>query len=429
MESVIVASQESFASRRPQGYPQELHALAYVAIWFFASRLILTAVGLMALQRFPSYPPAQPWGIPALPQVFSIWIRWDSQWYLRIAAQGYTFHSGSMIPEVFYPLYPALISLFPRGAQSYAALGISWSAAIAALWFVHRLAESVVGRAVADRSIRYLVLFPTGFYLSAAYTESLFLLCSAAALWAAQQKRWGLAGWAAFAAALTRNIGILLVIPLIFSAWAGGKENRPGVGLRRVWKRLRHPTLWGWHKYGPVLLPIAGFFFWVLYLDVLTGKPTGFLVGEGAWGRHTGSLFLGIPWAINNLLHPVAFPNVWGGVAANWSIYTRGMHNAIDLSSTLLWIGLVVGLWRSRLPFAWTMWTTLGLLVPLAAPATPTLYPLASLPRYCLVLFPAFILLAQWAQRRPWIDTLIPPLFAGFQVLLFAMFVIHDWVA
>jgi hypothetical protein len=71
------------------------------------------------------------------------------------------------------------------------------------------------------------------------------------------------------------------------------------------------------------------------------------------------------------------------------------------LATFLLFAGLAVaGWWRGLLRPSHALYLTLGLLFPLFS-ATPH-NPLLSVPRFVLVLFPAFILLAR-AGRRPWL--------------------------
>ncbi|MCJ7621462.1 MAG: hypothetical protein MUP64_14720, partial [Anaerolineae bacterium] len=99
------------------------------------------------------------------------WQRFDTLWYLRIAAQGYAPHDGS---TVYFPLYPMLIRLLGTlfaGNYLLAALVISNLAFVGVLFCLYRLTERQFGGMGARRSTLYLAIFPTAFFFLAAYTE------------------------------------------------------------------------------------------------------------------------------------------------------------------------------------------------------------------------------------------------------------------
>ena len=59
-----------------------------------------------------------------------------------------------------------------------------------------------------------LVAFcPVSFFLSAVYTESLFLALSVGSIYAARRERWLLCGVLGFLAAISRNGGVALILP------------------------------------------------------------------------------------------------------------------------------------------------------------------------------------------------------------------------
>src|SRR5438132_1071276 len=80
-------------------------------------------------------------------------------------------------------------------------------AAVLALAVFYRLAAFDVGKDVASRSVIYLGLFPTAFFLYSAFTESLFLALAIGAFWLGRQGRWPLAALLAFLCGLTKVQG------------------------------------------------------------------------------------------------------------------------------------------------------------------------------------------------------------------------------
>jgi len=106
--------------------------------------------------------------------LLALWQRFDTNWYLAIATRGYAADGST----VYFPLYPFLIRAVSAviGNAMLAALLVSNLALIGVLVMLYRLTETLFDTASARRTVAYLFLFPTGFFLLAAYTESLFLL-------------------------------------------------------------------------------------------------------------------------------------------------------------------------------------------------------------------------------------------------------------
>src|SRR5205085_7325056 len=113
-----------------------------------------------------------------------MWSRWDSEWYLSVAKDGYRLVPGQESNVAFFPLYPcavrALHFIFPfRSDAGWFLLGILLSngSLLLSLAFSNRLVRLDYDHATAARTVLYLCLFPTTLFLSAFYSESLFLAC------------------------------------------------------------------------------------------------------------------------------------------------------------------------------------------------------------------------------------------------------------
>src|ERR671923_1009447 len=194
--------------------------------------------------------------------------RWDAVWYLRIADSGY---SGSVPRAAFFPLYPVLItSLAAPAGDSDAALliasyVISLLAFLGALVLLHRLVSLEVGRALAGPTVLLLAVFPAALYFGAPYSESLFLLLSVGAFYAARTGSWAWAGACAAAASATRSAGLLLVIPLAMLWWSSRG-------------RRRRDAAW-------LLLAPLGVMAYAAWLGVAEGDALRFLDVQEAWSR------------------------------------------------------------------------------------------------------------------------------------------------
>jgi hypothetical protein len=175
--------------------------------------------------------------------VFTAWERHDALWFLRIAADGYRADDGS---GAFFPLYPLLTRAVGTALGGHWLLGayvVSNVALVVALTVLYRLTERELSDLAARRTVLYLAVFPTAFFLYAPYTESLFLALVLGSLYAARRSAWLLAGGLGALAALTRSTGLLLVLPLVVEAALQAREV-PGPGrTRRLAVRWRPPGL------------------------------------------------------------------------------------------------------------------------------------------------------------------------------------------
>jgi len=224
-------------------------------------------------------------------------------------------------------------------------------------------------------------------FFSSIYTESVFLLCLVSTLYFTRTQRWLLAGLCAYAAALTRVVGLLLVIPLVCEY----------VLQRRGKLSLRSPSIW--RVLVCCALPGLGFLTYVGYLDWAFGEPLAFLKAEAVWGRH-----LAWPWVpFFHLSHYDPFYRIWFVCFAT------------------LGVGLfILGLWWRRRP---TYLVLLCIFTLICVSSNR----LESLPRYLSVLFPFYFVLALLTRKWP---NLTAPLFAvsgGLQALSVILFVNGYW--
>jgi hypothetical protein len=313
----------------------------------------------------------------------NIWSHWDGEHYVRLAMGGYL-HPPDNVSPAFFPLYPLLLRSFAElfgGPISKEALSV-WAPLISllflpfALYFVYQIALEVWDEPVARGTVLILAFFPTTFFLNAAYTESLFLALSAGSMWAMRvRKDLLLACVLAGFAAATRNVGIFLVVPLMYE-WIKDVE-------RFRWRGVY------------LLLAPGGLFVYMVYLWVRFGDPLLFYTAQESWGRHaTGPLDTASrAWGAavegaSRLLDPDLWAHPTLSNAAN---QLAGASNFFNLGFFVF--AMIVLLAGSRyLPLSLTVYGLL-LVAPAALFGTPG-SPLMGTPRYVLVAFPVFIVLA-----------------------------------
>ncbi len=192
---------------------------------FVTTRLILLVVSLLAGRLAPGRR-------VAAPTLAALWNHWDVRWYVYLADHGYLWRPPPAQSDLaFFPLYPVLMHLLtlltPLSAFAAGVLVAHLSFALA-LYLLHRLVGRDYGAAVAERTLWFLGLWPTALFFFTAYAEALFLACSVGCVYALRLRRWWLAGLCGAAAALTRQLGVLLLVPFLVEYGAAcGWPRRP----------------------------------------------------------------------------------------------------------------------------------------------------------------------------------------------------------
>jgi hypothetical protein len=383
-------------------------AWAFVITVLVLSRLLFMGAGALAAAYLPG---AEPAGDPLEPPGFlNYWANWDGAWYSEIATRGY----GARAPEstAFFPLYPMLVRLgsaLPGGPAVWGVL-ISLLCTALALFFVYRIAENLYGVRAARASTLALAFFPTAFFLNAVYTEALFLALSAGSVWAARVRgNLALAGLFGAGAAATRNLGVLLLVPLLFE-WL---RRRQTLGSRRL--------------AGLALVP-AGLVAYAVFLRQRFGDPLVFAGQQSAyWERElTGPLTtLGRAWhdAGEGMRYFLDPSTLFLGAPAGPSLEASNTLNLVFLAFFLLLMlaGLAV------LPPDLSVYASLIVLLPVMAPAPE--FPLMSLPRFVLGAFPVFLVLGYLLSRNRPALILYLALGSGLGVALTVLFTTWRWVA
>lgn len=331
------------------------------------------------------------------------WQRFDTLHYLRIARQGYTADDS-----VFPPLYPlairglgALLALgapptadsAERVAVGYLLAGLIWSnlACLGSLILLHRVAATELGIASARRTLVYLVLFPTGFFLFAAYSEPVFLLFALGSVWAARRGRPWAAGILGLLAALTRLAGWALVVPLMYEY---------------VSRRHFDPRRLDWAAPAALLPPLglAAFLGWRWWV----GLPSLGEVYRQYWLRTPG-----LPGG--DVLTAVA--TILSGEAAFTLVF--------DFFCTMFLLFTTIAVFR-RLGATYGLYAATMLFF-ILLPNSERL-PLYSVSRFSLTFFPTFMVLAL-AGRRPWVNRLILYPWLALFLYFSGQFFVWGWVA
>jgi hypothetical protein len=318
-----------------------------------------------------------------------IWNEWDADHYLEIAQIGY--ERRALL--VYYPLYPWLVKAIGAlvGRVDVAAFLLSGIASLAAVLLLQRLVSLDHSREVSRRAAWFLLIYPTSFYLHIAYTEGLFLALTLGCVLSARTGRWPTAGLLGALATLTRVNGLVLVPAVGCEAWA---EYRAAGRWQARW-------LW-------ILAIPLGFAGYLWLNAAVAGDPFAFrAILRSQWHK--------------------AFAWPWIGVR-------EGVRSALDTTSIerqvlelqeLVFIAIAVlatAVSALRLRASDAVWMAGN-----TALFTTTGW-ILSVPRYTLILFPLYLVLARLAERPFW-RALITAWSLLFLAFFVSLFVQGHWVS
>ncbi len=308
--------------------------------------------------------------------LIQIWIRWDAHNYLRIAEKGY-----AAAESVFYPLYPVLIhygnKVLPVGAEITGLLISSLCLCFACAFFYLIVLHYYQNETLARFSVLMWLIFPSSFFLSSVFTESLFMALVMAALWLQLKRQWIASAVLGALAVLTRSQGIVLLAPLgwiiLETAWADYPTYRERMGfvLSRAFPLL--------------LLPAAliGFFLW---REAAGFPPMSEVFRDyGVHGKLYTNPLIGFKVEVESLFKNPGLP---------YLIDFAGFLVAF----LLLLVMLIVP--RYRIPvlllYGWGIFLSLGTKVNYYPDSVPTIQ---SGLRYVLMIFPMYIVLGDMMLR------------------------------
>ena len=331
------------------------------------------------------------------PSIRHIFLGWDGQSYVSIAQSGYpstiTCPSGHLI--AFLPGFPLLIWATTRlGIDSVlGGLMVNVVAEAVALIFIFRLVDRERDAKSARFCVWLVALAPFGFFLSAVYTESVFVAAAAASLYYARAGATWKSVVAAGIACATRLTGAALVPALIV-----------GLLLRR--RRFTVGAL------APLLALIP---------------LLGFIAYAGAVAHDGPALF-----DVNRICFNHTLASPWTGFKAAWnlSVTAAGEDRFVWIREVISGIGGLVVVafcltWtlRRRLPLFITVYCWISWLMAVSLSFW------LSVGRYDLALFPAAIILADLTKRF-WVSR--PVIVIGSGILMYwgsTIYVMGHWLA
>ncbi len=232
-----------------------------------------------------------------------------------------------------------------------------------------------LGDSGSRHALLFLLFFPTAFFLVSMYSESLFLLLALAAFREARRDRPASAAVLGLLAGASRLPALAMALPLAIEAFSAARQKQADLPARSDRRALGRALLVG-------LAPVAGVLLWVFGAGWAAGEPGLFFRIQEAWQRGASPL-QGVRSFVEGLPSRIA-----RGDARDHPAFL------LDYAHFLLFAAIAVYQTRRR-DFSDAAWTAGALLLPIASGIS------ASLPRYVLVVYPAFYALARIFEERP----------------------------
>ena len=279
------------------------------------------------LLRFAVYMQA---GWEPKPSMFADGIcRWDCEWYVNIATNGYDpypvpggIDAGNW---AFFPLYPLIVgalhklTLVPVMVIA-TAVSILFSAIAAA-----------VAWPLLEKNLKAYTLYcafllcgPVSIYFTTFYTEVLFVLLSNCLFLALKRSNYVGAGAAAAFLSATRIVGVFAVIAIVVQFIA----DRLGRGEK--WPTLPVTALKTPELVLAVFIAPLGLFAYMAYLHFYIGDALAFSHVQRAWGRVNGNPAVYLLAALREM----PTEGIWPSVSQQLGIAALV---ALGLSLVLLW--------------------------------------------------------------------------------------------
>jgi hypothetical protein len=286
------AAGDARAESRPWWALARSRSLRAAFMPFVASRAAVLLAAYLALVTI-GYSTESPRPTFSDNQFLNLVTKWDGEWYLNIAVDGYHWNDAARVtgtgPVVgraearlaFFPAYPMLMRAagWIVGNTIAGGLVVSLAAFLWALAYVFRLARDQIGDADAAGAVCLLAFYPFSVFYGVIYTESLFLLAAVGGLYHFRRAEWARASLWGLVIGLTRPNGFLLSVVLLAAGIERAvRQRRAGTLDAREWRRVRTGAL-------VALMPVVGVLIFSGYCWSLSGDALMWMRLHRLWGR------------------------------------------------------------------------------------------------------------------------------------------------
>jgi len=424
-----------------------------ILIWLTWALIVIAFQALATARLIPQFPDrAQEWTetfvnkpnyeqghIYLLEPFMNNQVAFDSEYYLAIAIGGYDnpysphltpsgtvtgtpekpippesdFSKSISLSYAFFPFYPLLIRIFTYPLQilglntiataTLAGVIVSALGALMGMLALYDLTRDILGEDGALRASFYLIIFPTGFFLTQVYTEGLFVGLAFACLAMVKRNNWIAAALLGVCATLTRAVGITLIVPMLIT-WIRTQE---WMDLDLEWRQIFHQGI-PLRPFYKAILAFSPLFAFLIWKFSRLGLAFDYIESN-----FFGRVFLNLGYAYST----------WSDAFRTMLSGTNPQHTAYYITEFL---GLIIGVVtcylciRKSPELGW-----FSILVFLISWGSG---PAQGIHRYILAAPAVFIVLADWGKDpifdRAW--TILSILLMGLLSMLYAF---NMWVA
>lgn len=251
------------------------------------------------------------------------WSMWDGGHYAAIATHGYSAQTTGQDLTAFFPLYPMLMRIVSDTtglSVQVSGLMISLVSLLGTVWLLTGYLQRKFGDDIARESILVFAVTPYAVFLTAIYTESLFMLLAIATLTFADRRMWWGAVFTCALATATRITGLALVATLLWLLWRN-RESISRIVIYGAGSVLGIVTymVWLWQERGSPFEMLTAQVDWGgwydrfgKFIEVFVTRPSEIVSGDHIYPIalvNLGLLVLSlatIPWMWKRLDHGLA---------------------------------------------------------------------------------------------------------------------------
>jgi hypothetical protein len=397
-----------------------------LAILFLLSNLLIALLASTFVPYLGFYPYKEIVEAFNSPAIFKNLASFDGAQYLVISSQRYyTF------AQAYFPFYPMLIRvlapIFGKNHLITALLISNVTFIIGFIYFLKYAALILKNKNHVLLTGLLLLAFPSSFYFSTVYTESLFFMFLILGLFQMKKGRYLWAFIFAYCAGLTRLVGLFIVIPffvhslfVVYSKRSQEKNTHPRIVPNMLTISfvkdyfayiVRHPDL-----LLAVLAPILGVFTYSMYLLYTYGDGLYFFHAQSSFGANrSGSHLIILPQVVYRYLKIF--------ITAQWNfqyfmaMVEFGIFHLVFFALCFEWFEM----WRKKITENLDMRIGMNLFS-FANLILPTLTgTFSSIPRYAIMSISFFFIVGE--LKNDLIKLLLTTLFITLHIILFAFFI------
>ena len=310
--------------------------------------------------------------------LISPWHQFDTRAYLDIATKGYNYEYGVTTTNFgWYPFYPFLIVAFGFVGHDTAAYLLPQIFSFLAIASMYILLRQTWSERRTRKSIIYMLMFPSAYFLTSLYTEPIFLFFSCMTFYFAMKGRWYYAGAMGYFATLTRFIGISMFIPLLYMYM-----RERGFNIRNIDRRILFT----------LLIP-AAFVTVMLYQYAALGDPFLQFYTQGQFSRGIG------------LPHD-AFMNTLNEIVSTKSLFVAA-YDYFNILMSLAFIFILALCWK-KIPPEYVMYAVFSFIMIFSSGI------LSSVTRFELMMFPIFAAISGISEKSRRMSIAIAAIFSIF---------------